>query len=90
MLVTTSRWNTTTNIPPPTLPNSAMTMPIGMVTIPAPSGMNDRAVKKMTNMKKPWCNPAMYSDAEAATPWQAAMMNWPRTVAVTMAPTLSR
>ena len=59
MLVTTMRWNTTTNTPPMTLPNNAIPIPSGIVTMPLPSGMNDSAVKKMTNMKKPSWIPAM-------------------------------
>ncbi len=60
MLVVTMMWNTTTKIPPNTLPKIAIPIPRGgMVMIPLPSGMNDSAVRKMTNMKKPSWIPAM-------------------------------
>ena len=44
---------------PATLPKNIIPMPSGIVTMPLPSGMNDRAVRKMTNMKKPSWMPAM-------------------------------
>nr|CRL74557.1 hypothetical protein CPGR_01294 [Mycolicibacter nonchromogenicus] len=59
MLVTTIRWNNTTNSPPTTLPNNAMPMPNGMVTMPPPSGMTDSAVSRIAKMKNAWWNPPM-------------------------------
>ena len=59
MFVTTMMWKTMTKMPPNTLPNRIIPIPNGIVTMPLPSGMTDRADSSTAKRKKPWWNPAM-------------------------------